>query len=163
MADTKTPPTTGMLPKGKITQQSVRENMHLTPQQAQQLDRIVLAGKKVMFSEKSHRRMLEQLQGPGTIDVKLGQGIAGLMGLLMQESKGSLPHNLLIPAGMILLVVAAEFLRKMGTAVTDQDIGAAVHAMTTAMLHAAGVDPDKVAAAGERGAGGGKAKQGALA
>lgn len=139
------------LPKGKITPDSVRKQMHVTPQQGEQLDRIVLAGKKAMFSQKSHKLLLEQLQGPGTIDMKLGQGIAGLMALLAQESKNSLPPNLLIPAGMILLAVAADFLKQSGTEVSDQDIASGVRIMTTAILHAVGIDPDKVAAAGERG------------
>lgn len=139
------------LPKGKITPQSVREQMHVTPQQGEQLDRIVLAGKKAMFSAKSHKLLLEQLKGPGTIEMKLGQGIAGLMALLMQESKNALPHNLLIPAGLILLVVAADFLRQSGTPVSDQEIAGGMDVMTTAMLHAVGVDPDKAAALGERG------------
>lgn len=139
------------LPKGKITVQSVREQMHVTPQQGQQLDRIVLAGKKAMFSQKSHKLLLDQLKGPGTIEMKLGQGIAGLMALLMQESKNSLPPSLIIPAGLILLVVAAQFLRQTGTKISDQEIAGGMDVMTTALLHAVGIDPEKAAAMGERG------------
>lgn len=134
---------------GKITEQSMTAQMHLTPQQTPQLQRIVLAGKKVLFSKESHQLMLKELDGPGTISQKIGQGVAGLMGLLWQESKQSLPPNLLIPAGMILVVTVADFLRQAGQQITDQDIGGAIEAMTTAILHASGVDPDKLAAMGE--------------
>ena len=137
-------------PVGKITEQSVTAQLHLTPQQAQQMQRIVLAGKMVLFSKESHHLMLKELDGPGTISQKIGQGVAGLMGLLWQESKNSLPPNLLIPAGMVLVVVVADFLRQTGQQITDQDIGSAIEAMTTAILHASGVDPDKVAAMGEK-------------
>jgi hypothetical protein len=136
---------------GKITQKSVREQMQLTPQQAQQLDRIVLAGKKAMFSAKSHKLFLEQLKGPGTIEMKLGQGVAGLMALLAQESKGSLPPPLLIPAGLVLLAVAADFLRESGTDVPDDAVAGAIEIMVNAILTAVGIDPDKVAAAADRG------------
>ena len=78
-------------PVGKITEQSVTAQLHLTPQQAQQMQRIVLAGKKVLFSKESHHLMLKELDGPGTISQKIGQGVAGLIGLLWQESKNSLP------------------------------------------------------------------------
>lgn len=144
---------------GKITPQFVMDGMHLQPQQKQQLQRIVVAGMKIMFSQQSHGMFLKQLQGPGTIDMKLGQGVAGLMALLVKESKNSLPPTLLIPAGMVLLAHAADFLRKAGQEVTDVDIGNAIKVMVNAVLHAVGIDPEKVAAMGERGLAGAKAIQ----
>ena len=134
---------------GKISPDSIRSQLHLNGNQGDQLDRIVLAGKKVMFSQQSHKLMLDQLDGPGTMGQKLGQGVAGLLGLLWQESKNSLPPNLIIPAGMVLVAVAADFLRQAGQDVSDQDIAQGIDAMTTALLHATGVDADRVAAAGE--------------
>jgi hypothetical protein len=136
---------------GKLTPQAIQAQMHLNPQQAQQLQRIVLAGQKIMFSKQSHKLLLDQLNGPGTMSMKIGQGVAGLMGLLLKESNNSLPPNLIIPAGMILVAHAAEFLRKAGAEVTDQDIGQAVKIMVTAILHAGGVNADKVAAMGAAG------------
>lgn len=130
---------------GKISPDSIRSQLHLNGNQGDQLDRIVLAGKKVMFSQQSHKLMLDQLQGPGTMGQKLGQGVAGLLALLWQESKNSLPPNLIIPAGMVLVAVAADFLRQAGQDVSDQDIAQGIEAMTTALLHATGVDADKVA------------------
>ena len=50
---------------------------------------------------------------------------------------------------MEVVAVAADFLRKAGQDVTDQDIGQGIEALVTALLHASGVDPDKVAAMGE--------------
>ena len=143
-----TTPAAGVVAGGKLTPEAIQAKLHLNPQQQAQLQRIVLAGRKVMFSKESHHLMLDQLKGPGTIAQKLGQGIAGLMGLLMQESHQSLPPNLLIPAGMVLLLHAAQFLRQSGQQVSDQDIGAAIEAMTTAMLHAVGINADKVAEIG---------------
>lgn len=134
-----------------MTPEGLKAKMHLTPEQSQQLDRIVLAGKKVMFSERTHKMMLEQLDGPAPVSQKIGQGVAGLLALLRQESRGSIPPNLLIPAGMILCAVAAQFLRQAGQEVTDQDIGAAIEAMTSAVLYATGVNPEKLAQASERG------------
>ncbi len=129
---------------GSMTPEALKAKMHLTPEQSAQLDRIVLAGKKVMFSQKTHGMMLEQLDGPGPIAQKIGQGVAGLVALLRQESSGSLPPNLLIPAGMILCAVVAQFLRDAGQDISDQDIAAAIETMTTAVLYASGIDPDKL-------------------
>lgn len=141
---------------GKTSPEAIRAGLHLTGNQGAQLDKIVLAGRKVMFSKESHHLFLEQLDGPGTIGQKLGQGVAGLMALLWQESKRSLPPQLLIPAGMVLVAVAADFLKRGGMDVSDQDVAGGIEALVTALLQAGGVDPDKMAAIGEK-AGQGKA------
>ena len=138
-------------PAGKTSPDAIRAGLHLSGNQGAQLDRIVLAGKRVMFDQRSHKMFLEQLDGPGTTAQKLGQGVAGLMGLLWQESRQSLPPQLLIPAGMVLVAVAAEFLKKGGMDVSDQDIAGGIEALVTALLQAGGVDPDKMAEIGARG------------
>jgi hypothetical protein len=138
-------------PAGKTSPEAIRAGLHLQPKEAAQLDRIVLAGRKVMFAKQSHKMFLEQLDGPGDIAQKLGQGVAGLMGLLWQESRRSLPPQLLIPSGMVLVAVAADFLRKGGMEVTDEDVAGGIEALVTALLQAGGVDPEKVAQIGERG------------
>ncbi len=135
-------------PKGDLSPEAIEAKMHLTGKQPEQLKRIVLAGMKVMFDKSTHKLMLDQLNGPGTIAQKIGQGVAGLLAMLWQESKQSLPPQLLIPAGMVLVAHAAKFLRDSGQDISDQDIGQAIEAMTTALLHAGGVDSQKLAAIG---------------
>ena len=135
-------------PNGKITPESIRSQLHLSGNQGAQLDRIVLAGKKVMFDKSTHQLMLQQMDGDGPMPEKLGKGVAGLMGLLWQESKQSLPPQLLIPAGMVLVAVAANFLQQAGEQITDQDIGSGIEVMVSAMLQTSGVDPNKVAEIG---------------
>ena len=132
-----------------LTPQSVAAHMHLNPQQAQQMQRIVIAGMKVMFSPQSHQLVLKSLGGPAPMAQKLGQAIAGLMGLLMKESQNSLPGNLLVPAGMVLLAHAADFLNKSGQPISDQDIGAAMQTFVRAVMGAVGLDPQKVVASAQ--------------
>ena len=79
---------------------------------------------------------------------KLGQGIASLMAMLFQESQKSIPPQLMVPAGMVLMAHAAEFLTKSGQSVAPEEFGAAQQIMIEAILKAFGVDPAKVAAAG---------------
>lgn len=129
---------------GKITPELLESKMHLDPRQRTQVDRIVTAGLKVMFSKESHQLMLKQLDGPQPIAQKIGEGVAGLVSLLFQESNRSIPPNLLIPVGTILCAHAALWIRKTGQTVTDQDIGNAIEVMTSAVLNAVGVDPDRL-------------------
>jgi hypothetical protein len=139
--------------KIETTPEAIQASLHLTPQQQNQLQRIVLAGQKVMFDAKTHKMMLDQIKAPGNIAQKLGQSIAGLMGLLWQESRNSLPPNLMIPSGMVLMAHAAKFMNQAGQTVTPTDFAVATKVMVTAILKAGGVDPDKLAEYGGKGIG----------
>ena len=139
--------------QGDITPDSIMAKLHLTPQQKPQLQRIVVAGMKVMFDQQSHHLMLDALNGPGPLPQKLGQGIAGLMGMLVQESKNSLPPDLIIPAALVLLAHAADFMNKSGMTISNQDIGAAIDVCVSTILQAYKLDPAKVQSiAGDAGA-----------
>jgi hypothetical protein len=138
-------------PKLTITPKTLQAKMHLSPQQTQQLQRIVIAGMKVMFSPQTRGLLQKALAGDGPIAQKIGLGVAGLLGILMQESQNSIPRQLLVPAGMLLVVHAVEFLDKSGAGAGDQDVSQAIQVMTQAILHAHGVDSNKLAAIGASG------------
>ena len=127
-----------------LTVQAVLAKMKLPPEKVAQLKRIEIAGKKVMYSKDTHGLMQQQLQGPGDMATKIGTGVAGLMGLLTQQSQGALPRDLLIPAVVILCIDAADFLKQAGQPITDADVGNAIQVAVHAILKTAGVDPDKV-------------------
>lgn len=143
--------------KADFSPAAVMEQMPLQGAERGQLERIVLAGTKVMFDQRTHKLMLDQLGGEGPVPDKLGQGIAGLLGMLWAESGNSLPPKLMIPAGVVLLAHAVAFLREAGEQVTDAEMARAMTIMANTVMEAAGLDPAKVAAAGERG----MSKQGA--
>lgn len=133
------------MPQITITPDMIQSKLHLSPQQAPQLQRIVVAGMKVMFAPQTRKMLQQALSGNAPIGVKVGQAVAGLLGLLQQESQGSLPKNLLIPAGMILVVHACEFLDQSGAKLGDKDVGEAISAMQDAIMHVAKIDSNKLA------------------
>lgn len=137
-----------------VTPQSVMAHMHLPPHMQQPFQAVIVAGMKVLFSQQTHAMVLKQINGPGPMSQKLGDGIAGLMALLFQESQRSIPPQLLIPAGMVLMAHAADYLNKTGNPVTSQDFGLATQVMVESLLKAFHVDPAKLQAhiaAGGRG------------
>ena len=144
--DPAAPAAPGAAPSGggQITPESVMQGLHLQPAQQEPLQRIVLAGKKVMYSEQTHAIVAQTLQGPGPLPKKLGEGIAGLMGMLAKEAKGALPAPLLIPAGMVLVAEGADFMRRAGQQVTDVDVGQAFEYMVGAVLRVMKIDPAKL-------------------
>lgn len=131
-----------------MSPRAIMKSMKVTPQQQRQLLRIVAAGMKIMFDEKTHHLMLEAIDQPGPIEQRLANGILGLIGILWRESKGSIPPELIIPAAMVLLAEAADFLNKGGMTVTPEQFGTANERLIDMIFNQAGVSSDKIAAAG---------------
>lgn len=77
------------------------------------IQRVTLAGRKVLFDPNTHKPLFESL------NKSEGFGVAQLMLLLFDRSKKSIPKGALIPAGAILLVKALEFTEKAGIKKVD--------------------------------------------
>lgn len=133
-------------PEGEeLTPEAVSENIKMPPELQEAYDRVVLAGMKIMFSKDSHKLMLKELQKPGPVGQKLGQGIAGLMLILVKESNNSIPPAVLIPAGIQLMMQAVDFMRQTGMEkVTNQDIGDGMELMIMTLMEKFGASPEKV-------------------
>lgn len=133
-------------PEGEeLTPEAVSENIQMPPELQEAYDRVVLAGMKVMFTKSSHKLMLKELQKPGPVGQKLGQGIAGLMLILVKESNNSIPPAVLIPAGIQLMMQAVDFMRQTGMEkVTNQDIGDGMELMIMTLMEKFGASPEKV-------------------
>jgi hypothetical protein len=50
-----------------ITPEVVQENIKMPPKLQNAYDRIVLAGMKIMFSEKTNQMVMKQMQGQGPV------------------------------------------------------------------------------------------------
>ena len=141
--DTLTPP---QQEQDLISPEKVQASLALPPNLQEPYQRVVLAGMKVMFSKETHSTMIEELNKPGAMGKKLGEGIAGLMLLLFQQSRKTMPPQLLIPAGTYLLAQAADFAKKSGQPVTNADVAQGTTIMINTILPKFGVDPNKLAA-----------------
>lgn len=116
-------------------------NAKLSPPKQQALDRIVVAGMKVMFSPQTHKMMLQELDAPSDIVTKLAEGITKLMIMLVRHSNGTMPGDLIIPAGGVLLAKVCEFLNKTGEPVSEDQFRQAITQMTHLILKVVGA-PD---------------------
>lgn len=133
-------------PQGQeLTTDAVRSNIKMPPELQNAYERVVVAGMKIMFDKSSHRLLLKEIQGPGTPGEKLGKGIVGLMMTMFQKSNKTMPPAVIVPAGLELLMQAAEFANKSGLMkVTNQDIGEGVDIMLNLLLKAFGVKPEQI-------------------
>ena len=128
-----------------LSTKDVSENINVPPKLQEAYERVVIAGMKVMYSKESHRLMLKELQKEGPLDQRLGKGIAGLILLLFKESNATMPPEVIIPAGVKLLMEAVDFMRNTKLAnPTNGDIGNGIQIMIAIVLEKFGVAPDKM-------------------
>lgn len=112
-------------------------NAKLPPAKQQALERIVVAGMKVMFDKQTHQMMLTELDAPGDMVTKLAEAATRLMILLYKHSNGTMPGDLIIPAGGVLMAKACEFLNHTGDTVTEDQFRQALTAMTKLIIKVA--------------------------
>jgi len=128
-----------------ITPEAIKENTKMPPNLQNAYDRVVLAGMKIMFSEKTNQLVMKQMQGQVPVSERLGIGIAGLLATLFKESNKTMPPAVIIPAGVYLLAQAADFLKKSRIEnIDDKAIGDAMQIFVETTIKMFGGDSDKV-------------------
>jgi len=127
-----------------LSAEAVSNNIKMPPELQEAYDRVVIAGMKVMFSDESHKMMLQFMDEEGPADEKLGKGIAGLMLILFKESNETIPPQVIIPAAVQLLMRAADFAKKSGMGeISNKDIAGGIELMIAIILEKFGVDPSQ--------------------
>jgi|MDTB01.1.fsa_nt_gb hypothetical protein len=102
-----------MNPEGdELTPEVIKQNIKLPANLQEAYDRVVLAGKKIIFNKDTNKLVLDAIKGEGSLGIRLGKGISTLMMLLYRESQQTMPPSLIVPAGVCLLGEAADFIRK---------------------------------------------------
>ena len=128
-----------------ISPEAIKENTKMPPELQNAYERVVLAGMKIMFSEKTNQLVMKQMQGEGPVSERLGIGIAGLMATLFKESNKTMPPAVIIPAGVYLLAQAADFLKQSQIEnIDDKAIGDAMQIFVETAIKMFGGDTDKV-------------------
>ena len=132
-------------PQGNdISAKAVTDSIKMPPELQEAYDRVVIAGMKVMFSDESHKMMLQFMDEEGPADEKLGKGIAGLMLILFKESNETIPPQVIIPAGVQLLIKAAEFAKQSGMGeISNKDVAGGIELMIAIIMEKFGVDPSQ--------------------
>lgn len=125
------------------TEQAIRAKV--APDQVKAFDKIILAGLKVLDSEKTHKLVASQLQAQGDPEQIAGAGAAKILGILMNQSKGSMPMKAGIPAATVLLLEAMDRMEELGKIeVTNDTLSEAMQAMSSSLLQMMDVTPQKL-------------------
>lgn len=129
------------VPKGK---EQTRSMMKVPPEKQGQLDALVAAGKKVLFSQAGDAGVQQAMQSKGPVGDLIGQGVLGVLAIIWDRSNGSVPQDLLIPAGVLLVHEAGEYLEDLGRKVTDADLADGMAAFIEGLLQKVGVNIDQL-------------------
>lgn len=108
-------------------------------------DRIMVAGMKVLFSEKTHGALIARLKDSEDPLSDTGKGAVGLIMTLYKESKGTMPVGAMIPAGMVLMLNALDYLDGAGVVAIDKpEIDIATEVFIDTLMPQMGLTPEKM-------------------
>lgn len=114
------------------------------PRTVPAIQKIVKAGKKVMYSEQSRTLFLDEMKN-GADPEAIGAAVAKLMGLLSNQAKGTIQPDVLIKAATLLMCEGLQFLEDAGTVTVDADfLAASTKAMGSAVLQLLGASPEQL-------------------
>lgn len=113
--------------------------------QKERFDKIVLAGMKIMYSPETSEMMQSQLKKEGDPTENAGEGAAKLFGIMMHESKGTMPMAAAIPAMQVLLCEGLDFMEQAGMIeVTNDIIAESTKSMMGYILQMIGVKKEQM-------------------
>lgn len=153
MATTKD--TTGKSSTGGMTNQMLIDIQHnieakVSPENKQRYDKTVLAAETLMFDPKTHQNM-ELVKNPDSqsnLVETVSKGVSGLMWLLYQQSKKSLPAEVLIYAGTTTICKVLDFAeRGLRLPVTPEIISQTTKRTTDRLFDHMGITPEQLKAA----------------
>lgn len=102
----------------------------MTPEQGDAYDRVVLAGKRLMYSPDMGETIAKIMDvGDVPLEDKIGQNIAGLIFLMDTQANGSMPKDIVIPAGVALMMEVSDTLFESGMEITEEVLAGALTSM----------------------------------
>ena len=140
-------------PKPGITCPAVAEHMddvasmknRMDPRQAKAFDRIVVAGVHTLYSEQAADAVKQLvLDKEVPMKNKLGEGVANLIVMMDNQGNGSMPKELLIPAGIAIMFEAADYVYECGFDVTEDDLAGGMEILVYGIFEAYGIPREKV-------------------
>ena len=123
---------------------SVRKGMKLPQGMEAAYDKIVKAGIKVMFDPTTRDDTMNFIEESNGDPMKMAEGVTAVVVSLFQQSNETMPPNLLIPAGIELLVHAADVAKAGGMDIPKEAIAQAMSQVVQQILTKFGATPEQM-------------------
>lgn len=125
----------------------------LHPALKEPVERIVLAGMKLLYDEKTHERIVKPiyraLQQNNFQPNLIANGMVNFLGTLFKASRGAMKIEAAYPAGIILLTYVLDDLEQSyGLTVTKEMVKAIGSEMVAPFIKAFGLKPEDATAPG---------------
>lgn len=130
-------------PQDELTPESARAQMQLPPDLVKVYERVVDGGLKLMFSEQTREQTLQFMQGAGDPAEKMGEGVAAVMATLFKQSNNTMPPQVIIPAGVELLLHAVDVVKKSGGQWSQDDTAESMANMVEAIFRQFGTSMEE--------------------
>lgn len=137
-------------PKGKpmtdedMKAMSANLNGNVPKQYKEAYNRVVVAGMELLFGEKSNGMIEKSLAEGGDLGQKIGEGISAIIELIKRQAKGAVPGEILIPAGIELVLQVSKYLNDSGQAEVDMNVyGKALEVLVYDTLARNGAPPEQ--------------------
>lgn len=108
------------------------------------VQQVVEQGKRVMYSDQTRELAMKELR-QATEPEGIGAAVAKLAAILLNQSKNTIPPQVLFPAAMQLMLEALQLLEDAGGLQVDNEMLAqCAQATGSAFLQMMGVTPEKL-------------------
>lgn len=123
----------------------------LTPENMRDpVERVVAAGMKLMYAPEMKQELMKAVQSQDPVPKKLAENVTGMMLMLDQKAKGSIPIQAIFPAAMELMGEAAEALSAAGQEVTQDDFNEGALMLFSMIGQKMGANQEQLMGAAER-------------
>lgn len=125
--------------------QSQELAQNIPPEYKNAFDRLTAAGYKFMASEDSQQMIDDELDKDKKTPIGelIGKYVAGLIVMLVSQSRGAVPQEILIPSGVELVIQACKHIDKSRRDVSMEDMAIAMQTFIYSIMEAAGLQPDQ--------------------
>jgi hypothetical protein len=130
--------------KNELLQQA-QATVEASVTDAERFRRLVASGQKAMFDEKTFGQLFDSLVQSEDPVAGIAQGLSSLLNILAHQARGTIPHDVLLQAGTVLLFEALDFAEQTGLIQVDNDtLAQAVQGFIEALLPSVGLDGTKL-------------------
>jgi hypothetical protein len=126
---------------------------HVPKGQESVFAKIVLQAQKILYDDKTHYLMLEQMDQDIPPERIAGEGAAKLFGLMAVKFKGAMPMDVAVLALLIIMIEYLDFMEDAGRVKVDEEILAgSTRAYLVNVTQMMGISADKLAGLAQKGA-----------
>ena len=130
---------------GAVDIEAIRSKMTIDPPLQDMYDKLIINGRRIMFSQETFAETSKYLDGPEPMAKKIADGVVAVVYLLGEKTNGGMNPKLVVPVTLGLSLDGFEFLQKAGNPeATKETLGEAVAIATETVMQKYGVPADQI-------------------